>query len=73
MKESHAQHWMKQFAGETSTGRMPEAEFLWARARLEAEFEQRRKLTAPLFWMRVALQTAGVVAFAVTVVGLLGT
>jgi hypothetical protein len=73
MKESQAQQWMKQFAAETRPGRMPEAEFLWARARLEAEFEQRRRFTTPLFWMRVALQTACVVALAVTVVGLMGT
>ncbi len=72
MKESEVRLWMKDFAGETPLGLMPEVEFLWARARLEAEFEQRRKLAAPLFWMKVALQTAAVVAFAVTVAGLAG-
>ncbi len=73
MNESQAQHWMKELAGKTPRARMPQAEFLWARARLETEFERRRKLTAPLIWMEIALQTAGVVALAVTVVGLLGT
>jgi hypothetical protein len=72
MNESQAQQWMKEFAGETVSARMPEAEFLWAGRRLEAEFEQRRKLGAPLFWMEVALQTAGAAVLAVAVAGLLG-
>ena len=72
MNESTAQRWMKQFAAETPSMRMPEADLLWARARLEAEFARRSKPTAPLIWMRIAMQTAGVVAFAATVAGLAG-
>jgi hypothetical protein len=72
MTDTQAQRWMKQFAAETPAVRMPEADLLWARARLEAEFEQRRKLTAPLVWMEIAMHTAGVVALAATVAGLAG-
>jgi hypothetical protein len=72
MTDTQAQRWMKQFAAETPAMRMPEADLLWARARLEAEFEQRRAHTAPVVWMKIAMQTAGVVAFAATVAGLAG-
>jgi hypothetical protein len=72
MTDTQAQRWMKQFAAETPAMRMPEADLLWARARLEAEFARRSKPTAPLIWMRIAMQTAGVVALAATVAGLVG-
>jgi hypothetical protein len=70
VNEQTAQRWMKQFAAATPAMRMPEADLLWARARLEAEFEQRRAHTAPVVWMKIAMQTAGVVALAATVAGL---
>jgi fatty acid desaturase len=72
MTDTQAQRWMKQFAAETPAMRMPDADLLWARARLEAEFARRSKPTAPLIWMRIAMQTAGVVALAATVAGLVG-
>ena len=47
MTDTQVQGWMKQFAAATPVIRMPEADLLWARGRLEAEFELRRAVLDP--------------------------
>jgi hypothetical protein len=58
MKEDQAESWMKELAADGAIPPLPEFDRLWAMRRLEEEFERRRKIAAPLFWMDVALQGA---------------
>lgn|GEM_PF-3123711 len=73
MNEEQTQRWMKALASEPEPRARPGAERIWMLAQLEAEFESRRALAAPLVWIDTALRSAaGVTAIAV-VCWLVGT
>ena len=63
---------MKALAEGAHPGRLPDFEVLWTRARLEAEFERRRRIEAPLTWFDAGLQSAVGLAVAFLLVWLAG-
>ena len=58
MTEDQAKNWMQALADSGDRAPLPDFDRLWAMRRLKEEFERRRRMTAPLEWMDIALQSA---------------
>ena len=58
MTEDHAKCWMKTLAGDDLGAQLPDFDRLWAKRHLEEEFERRRRITAPLVWLDIAVHSA---------------
>ena len=64
MNEDQTKAWMNELAASGSDAALPKFDQLWTRRQLEEEFEHRRQLVAPLFWVKAAYQSAAGLAFA---------
>ena len=67
MNEQQTQRWMKTLGSAPNQRALPEAERIWMLSQLEATFEERRALAAPLAWIETALQSVAGVAAVVLV------
>ena len=66
MNPEHAHYWMEQLArADVSSRPMPDAEWVWAKAKLQAEIDARRQAESPLELMWLITRTVAATALVV--------